>query len=136
MFPIAECIFDCLMKNRLLYSLVGLMVISLVGIIVLQSIWVSKAIEDQEKEFGFLVNNALNDVNDNIDENSWAIQNLIKHGEVIELVAQNSDSIISASWAIASLNQSVIENSNAIINNSWATSASDRNTMRIWDNLG
>ena len=57
------------MKNRLLYSLVGMMVISLVGIIVLQSIWVSKAIEDQEKEFGLLVNTALNDVNASIDEN-------------------------------------------------------------------
>ncbi len=44
------------------------MVISLVGIIVLQLVWVSRAIEDQEKEFGFLVNNALNEVNENIDE--------------------------------------------------------------------
>lgn len=56
------------MKNRVLYGLVGLMVVSLVGIIVLQVIWVSKAIEDQETEFSSLVNTALNEVNTNIDE--------------------------------------------------------------------
>ncbi|MDG1332304.1 MAG: HAMP domain-containing sensor histidine kinase [Crocinitomicaceae bacterium] len=56
------------MKNRVLYSLVGLMVISLVGIIVLQSLWVSKAISEQEKEFENHVNAALNDVNANIDQ--------------------------------------------------------------------
>lgn len=44
------------------------MVISLVGIIVLQGLWVSKAISDQEKEFENNVNAALNDVNSSIDE--------------------------------------------------------------------
>jgi two-component system phosphate regulon sensor histidine kinase PhoR len=56
------------MKNSVLYSLVGLMVISLAGIIVLQSLWVSKAISDQEEEFESRVNIALNEVNTNIDE--------------------------------------------------------------------
>lgn len=56
------------MKNRVLYSLVGLMIVSLVGIIVLQSLWVSKAISDQEKEFENHVNAALNEVNANIDQ--------------------------------------------------------------------
>jgi len=44
------------------------MVISLAGIIVLQSLWVSKAISDQEKEFEGLVNAALNEVNENIEK--------------------------------------------------------------------
>ena len=44
------------------------MVISLGGIIVLQSLWVSKAISDQEKEFENHVNIALNEVNTNIDQ--------------------------------------------------------------------
>lgn len=56
------------MKNRLIYSLVALMVISLVGIIVLQSLWVSNAISDQEREFESQVNAALNDVNSSIEE--------------------------------------------------------------------
>lgn len=56
------------MKNSVIYSLVGLMVISLTGIIVLQSLWVSKAISDREEEFKNLVNAALNDLNRSIDE--------------------------------------------------------------------
>ncbi len=56
------------MKNRLIYSLVALMVVSLIGIIVLQSLWVSKAISEQEKEFENHVNIALNNVNSAIDE--------------------------------------------------------------------
>ncbi|MFK7784448.1 MAG: sensor histidine kinase [Crocinitomicaceae bacterium] len=56
------------MKNRLIYSLVALMVVSLIGIIVLQSLWVSKAIAEQEEEFENQVNTALNDVNSGIDE--------------------------------------------------------------------
>jgi len=56
------------MKTRLIYILVGLMIISLAGIIVLQSLWVSKAISDQEKEFEYRVIAALNEVNASIDE--------------------------------------------------------------------
>lgn len=66
-FPFDECIFNS-MKTRLIYSLVALMVISLVGIIVLQTLWVSKAISDQEKEFEYRVIAALNEVNTSIDE--------------------------------------------------------------------
>ena len=44
------------------------MVISLAGIIVLQSLWVSEAISDQEREFESQVNAALNDVNSSIEE--------------------------------------------------------------------
>ncbi|MFH1643765.1 MAG: hypothetical protein ABIA74_01160 [bacterium] len=69
-----------------------------------------------------IVNNswAIADLNNQIHENSWAIQNLIEHGEAIELVAQNSNAIFSASQSIAYLNQEVNENSNAIVNNQYA----------------
>lgn len=44
------------------------MVISIIGIIVLQVLWVSKAIAEQQEEFANQVNAALNDVNAGIDE--------------------------------------------------------------------
>jgi two-component system phosphate regulon sensor histidine kinase PhoR len=56
------------MKNRVIYILIALMAISVLGIIVIQSFWVSSAIHERKKEFSTRVNNAMNAVNDGIDE--------------------------------------------------------------------
>ncbi|MFT5778540.1 MAG: two-component system phosphate regulon sensor histidine kinase PhoR [Crocinitomicaceae bacterium] len=56
------------MKNRILYILIALMAISVLGIIAIQSFWVSSAISERKKEFSTRVNDALNSVNDGIDK--------------------------------------------------------------------
>ncbi|GAB5417271.1 MAG: HAMP domain-containing sensor histidine kinase [Crocinitomicaceae bacterium] len=55
------------MNNRLIYILISLMLISLVGIIWIQTSWIGDAIAEQEQDFEVRVNEALNVVNDSID---------------------------------------------------------------------
>lgn len=56
------------MKNRLIYILITLMLISLIGIIVIQGNWIFNAIQERENEFSAHINDALNKVNYDIDE--------------------------------------------------------------------
>jgi len=56
------------MKNRLIYSLIVLMLVSLVGIISIQVIWISDAVEQQTVNFKSHVNDALNLVNSSISD--------------------------------------------------------------------
>ena len=56
------------MKNRLIYGLMVLMVISLVGIIAIQVLWISDAVEQQTANFKSHVNDALNRVNSSISD--------------------------------------------------------------------
>lgn len=56
------------MKNRLIYILIGLMLVSLIGIIIVQSIWISDAISEREQQFASHVNDAMNHVNDEIGQ--------------------------------------------------------------------
>lgn len=56
------------MKNRLIYSLIVLMTISLVGIISIQVLWISDAVNQQTENFKTHVNDALNRVNSSIGD--------------------------------------------------------------------
>lgn len=64
------------MNNRLIYVLIGLMLVSLIGIIWIQNSWIRDAIAEREREFKVHVNDALNAVNDAIDsdENEFFIK--------------------------------------------------------------
>lgn len=55
------------MNNRLIYLLISLMLVSLVGIIWIQTSWIRDSIAESERDFEVRVNNALNAVNDDID---------------------------------------------------------------------
>ena len=66
-------IFEVHMKNRLIYFLIGLMIVSLIGIILLQGVWISNAFKEGEREFATHVNDALNAVNEEIDEDEAAL---------------------------------------------------------------
>jgi two-component system phosphate regulon sensor histidine kinase PhoR len=64
-----QLIFEMeIMKNRLIYTLISLMLVSLIGIISIQSIWISGAIAGRENEFSTHINDALNRLNDDIDQ--------------------------------------------------------------------
>ncbi len=56
------------MKNRLIYLLISLMVVAIIGIITLQGVWITDAINERERDFSAHVNDALNRVNDAIDD--------------------------------------------------------------------
>jgi len=56
------------MKNRLIYLLISLMVVAIIGIITLQGVWITNAINERERDFSAHVNDALNSVNDAIDD--------------------------------------------------------------------
>ena len=56
------------MKNRLIYGLIGLMLVSLIGLIVIQMNWINGAIHERQRDFSVHVNDALNAVNDAIEE--------------------------------------------------------------------
>lgn len=64
------------MKNRLIYALISLMIVSLIGIISIQSIWISGAITVRENDFTAHVNDAMNKVNEDInaDESKFIIR--------------------------------------------------------------
>lgn len=55
------------MRNRFIYILIGLMLVSLIGIIWIQSSWINGAIAEGEHQFEVHVNDALNAVNEAID---------------------------------------------------------------------
>lgn len=55
------------MKNRLIYGLIALMLVSLLGIIWIQTGWINDAIAERERQFEVHINNALNAVNESID---------------------------------------------------------------------
>lgn len=61
------------MKNKVIYALMALMLISLVGIIGVQAIWISDALEAGEREYATHVNDALNAVNDAIENDEAAL---------------------------------------------------------------
>lgn len=65
--PEAIVSLEVSMNNRLIYILISLMVISLGGIIWIQTSWIGDAIAEQEQDFQVRVNEALNAVNDSID---------------------------------------------------------------------
>jgi len=56
------------MNKRLFVLLVILMSSSLIGLIVVQSFWINKSVEDKEEQFSNMVSEALNSVTDKISE--------------------------------------------------------------------
>lgn len=74
------------MKNSILYSIIGLMCISLVGIIWIQSTWIKGAIGARKKDFGFHVNLALNKVNAEIEKEEAVV--------ILERKLGNVDSLL------------------------------------------
>lgn len=74
------------MNNRLIYILISLMLISLVGIIWIQTSWIGDAIAEQEQDFKIRVNEALNTVNDSIDTEEVELFLERKFGGVDSLV--------------------------------------------------
>lgn len=91
------------MKNRLIYSLIVLMSVSLVGIISIQVLWISDAIEQQTNNFKSHVNDALNRVNTSIsedeaiffiDEKFGGLDSLVKEVRFIGDDNQQSEQII------------------------------------------
>ncbi|MFD0797671.1 sensor histidine kinase [Maribacter chungangensis] len=56
------------MNKRLFVILVILMSSSLIGLIVVQSLWINKSVEDKEEQFSNMVSEALNSVTDKISE--------------------------------------------------------------------
>ncbi len=56
------------MNKRLFVLLVILMSSSLIGLIVVQSFWIKKSVEDKEEQFSNMVSEALNSVTDKISE--------------------------------------------------------------------
>lgn len=61
------------MKNRLIYGLIGLMLVSLIGIISIQNNWITDAIAERERDFRVHVNDALNAFNDAIEDEETEI---------------------------------------------------------------
>lgn len=84
---ISHSIFG-IMKNRLIYSLIGLMAVSLVGIIFLQAIWISDAFNAGEREYNSHVSDALNAVNDGIVEDEAVLFIEEKFGGVDSLLRE------------------------------------------------
>lgn len=74
------------MKNRSIYWIVGGMLIALVGIIWIQATWVLKAVDQQEKAFGLHVSDAMNLVNEAVDERESIFVFEEKYGDVDSLV--------------------------------------------------
>ncbi len=74
------------MSSRLIYVLIGLMIVSLIGIIVLQQRWIQNAYNEKAREFSSSVNNALNDFNDDIDEDEAVIFLRQEFGNVDSLI--------------------------------------------------
>lgn len=74
------------MNNRLIYILISFMLISLVGIIWIQTSWIIDAIAEQEQDFEVRVNEALNTVNDSIDTEEVELFLKRKFGGVDSLV--------------------------------------------------
>lgn len=62
------------------------MIVSLIGIITLQGIWISRAFEESEREFTLHINDALNAVNDAIDEDEAELFIEQKFGSVDSLL--------------------------------------------------
>lgn len=83
------------MKNSVIYALMGLMLISLIGIIGVQAIWITDAFTAGEREYTTHVHDALNAVNDAIDNDEAALFIEERFGGVDSLLHQvfisNSD---------------------------------------------
>ncbi len=89
------------MNNRLIYILISLMLISLVGIIWIQTSWIGDAIAEKEQDFKVRVNEALNVVNDSID--SEEVELFLKQefggidsmvNDIIMIPGENEESIV------------------------------------------
>lgn len=67
------------MQKRLLYTLIGLMSISLVGIIAVQIYWIVDSIKEKEEQFSFAVNQSLINVSDRLENIE-----ILKYREALE----------------------------------------------------